>query len=168
MEEVESSDDLVNVSAMEDEEIDPLHSELHTYKKLGGKHAIKMPPPPPTPPAVAVNPQVEGDEVMSTYRYPSNIKAKITKQLTKDEPQTGCTIKTLLLPPAPPTAVVNPTPAVGNEAILTYHSMSNIKAKTIPQLTVKTPSLLPAPSMAAVSPTLAKADSSHQHIVTTT
>lgn len=128
-----------------------------------------MPPPPPTPPAVSVNPRVEGDGVMSTYRSPSNIKAKTIPQLTMDELQTGRAIKKLSLPPAPPTAVVDSTPAGGDETISTYRSPGNIEAKTTPQSTKdelparRTVKTLPPPESptrpaAAVHPTPAEGD----------
>lgn len=157
-----------NAPTREEEEIGPVRSQSRTSKKIGARHTVKMPlPPPPAPPAVAVNPQVEGDEVMSTYRSPSIIKAKTISQSTRDEPPTGRGIKTPSLPPAPPIAAVNPTTA--DEVISTHRYPSNIEVKTMPQPTedelptrhaVKTlpPPESPVPPAAAVNPTPADED----------
>jgi hypothetical protein len=155
----------VNASAREEVEIDPVRSQPRTSKR--GRHAVTTAPPPPASPAMSVNPLAEGGDIVSTYRSPSNIKAKTIPQSTKDEPPTGRAIEAPSLPPASPTVAVNPTPAEGDEAISTHRSPSNIKAKSIPQSTkdepptgraIKTPSLTPAPPTMAVHPTPAEGD----------
>jgi hypothetical protein len=139
---------LVNVSATEEEEIDPVRPQSCTSRR--GRHAVTMPPPPSAPPAVSINLLVEGDKIVSTYRSPSDIKAKTIPQSTKDEPQSGRAIKTPSLP----------TPA---DEVMSYRSPSNIQSKTIPQSTKdepptgKTPSLPPAPPTVAVHPVKARA-----------
>ena len=169
----------VNASARED-------SQSCTSKR--GRHAAKAAQPPPASPAVSVDPLVEGEDIVSTYRSPSNIKVKTVPQSTRDEPQTGRAIrtppppapqttavnltpaheiKTPSLPPASPTLAVHPTPAEGGDDMSTYHYQSNIEEKTMAQSTeyqsptgnvVKTPSPSPAPPTAAVGPTPAKSD----------
>ena len=167
----------VNASARED-------SQSCTSKR--GRHAAKAAQPPPASPAVSVDPLVEGEDIVSTYRSPSNIKVKTVPQSTRDEPQTGRAIrtppppapqttavnltpaheiKTPSLPPASPTLAVHPTPAEGGDDMSTYHYQSNIEEKTMAQSTeyqsptgraVKTPSLPPASPTLAVGPTPAE------------
>ena len=169
----------VNASARED-------SQSCTSKR--GRHAAKAAQPPPASPAVSVAEPQTGRairtpsppapqttavnlapayEVMSSYRSPSNVEAKISPQSTKGELPTRRAIKTPSLPPASPTLAVGPTPAEGVDAMSTYHYQSNIKEKTMAQSTeyqsptgnvVKTPSPSPAPPTAAVGPTPAKSD----------